>query len=206
MLRRIGVFLIGFYAGMASAETASEIVIPDYQPPGAAAETSSPANFDNMNSVENSASIKNSSLSDPKALAAWQDYFSKLSPCEPGTFALSQINPILSKQYGAVVTNKINGIRNGRCDVTIMYYAENDPRIVQNAMSDIANQMLKYPAGEECHFSKSTVDDMIEFDLKLLKGEEVKIGNNDPHSKAIAEECAPFVVIKGEKMVELAAE
>jgi hypothetical protein len=172
------------------AETVGEFVIPDYNPaaPTATVQPSAP----------------NPISPDSKTITLWQNYFDKLNTCTPGTFALPQINPHLAKQYGNIQTNQINGAANGHCEVVMMYYSETDPRLERKSQAD--NQIQQYPAGQVCRLSKMTADAMIEFDSNILKGGEVKLASDDPHSKAMMEECSPFVVINGEKSIEMAEE
>jgi len=170
------------------AETVGEFVIPDYNPV-AATTTAQP-------------STPNPTSPDPKTVTLWQSYFTQLNTCTPGTFVLPQINPHLAKQYGNTQTNKINGATNGHCEVVMMYYSETDPRLERK--SQVENQIQQYPAGQVCRLSKVTADAMIEFDSNILKGGEVKLASDDPHSKAMMEECSPFVVINGEKSIEMA--
>lgn len=144
------------------------------------------------------AQSKNDIAIDTKTVTLWQEYFTKLNDCTPGTFVLPQINPHLAKQYGNILTARIDGALNGHCEVIMMYYSENDSRLKRNPQSIAVQQ---YPTGQECRLSKATANAMIEFDSNVLKGNEVKIANDDPHSKAMMEECTPFVMVDGEKIL-----
>lgn len=178
--------LICLLSNVVYAETVGEFIIPDYNPVAATAQPVTP----------------NPTLPDAKTVTIWQNYFTQLNTCTPGTFVLPQINPHLAKQYGTIQTNKINGATSGHCEVVMMYYSETDPRLERKAQAE--NQIQKYPAGQVCRLSKMTADAMIEFDSNILKGGEVKLASDDPHSKAMLEECSPFVVINGEQSIEMA--
>ncbi|MHB1948363.1 MAG: hypothetical protein ACYCQI_09645 [Gammaproteobacteria bacterium] len=183
-------YLMYLFSNMVFAETVGEFVIPDYN--SAAVTTTA---------VPSDPSPKSS---DSKTITVWQNYFNQLSTCAPGTFELPQINPHLAKQYGNIQTNKINGATNGHCEVVMMYYSETDPRLERKSLPENQDQIKQYPAGQLCRLSKMTADAMIEFDSNILKGGEVKMVSDDPHSKAMMEECSPFVVINGEKTLEMA--
>lgn len=174
-------------SNLVNAETVGEFVIPDYNP-AATAEAQPPQ--------------PKPTSPDSKAITLWQNYFEQLSSCAPGIFELPQINPHLAKQYGSIQTNKINGATNGHCEVVMMYYSQNDSRLKPQAENQ--SQIQQYPAGQVCHLSKMSADAMIEFDSNILKGGEIKIASDDPHSKAMMEECSSFVVINGEKSLEMA--
>lgn len=177
MMKWMMILLLSLFSNIIRADVVGEAVIPELQ--------STPAE-----------STKNAAIN-TQAVTAWQNYFNQLSNCAPGTFVLTQINPNLAKQYGNILTAKINGANNGRCEVIMMYYSENDPRLTLKS----GNPIQQYPAGQECHLAKATADALIEFDSHLLKGDELKIANGDPHSKAMMEECTPFVMINGEKII-----
>lgn len=181
--------LICLLSNLANAETVGEFVIPDYNP---------------VATTEVQPSLPNPTSADSKTVTLWQNYFEQLSSCAPGTFELPQINPHLAKQYGSIQTNKINGSANGHCEVVMMYYSQNDPRLKPKPQAENQAQVHQYPTGQVCRLSKITADAMIEFDSNILKGGEIKMASDDPHSKAMMEECSPFVVINGEKTLEMA--
>lgn len=163
----------------------SEITIPDYTPPGAA----EPAVNEKL---------KAATKITYNVATAWHDFFDKLHTCTSGNYILEQINPVIAEQYGNLETTKIMGWRDDKCHLSIMYYSENDPRLTPNPQSTAPVE--KYPAGQECYFSKETIESVIEFDNRILRGQTITASNDDPYSRAMAEECSPFVIMEGKKV------
>ena len=136
----------------------------------------------------------------PEVVVAWQAFLTKLRSCDAGVYVLSQINPVISTQYGGVETDKITGWQENKCRLTIMYYDESDPRLSPNVEKTVQEKSEKYPAGQECHFSKTTIESLIVFDSNILVGGALSDTTHDPYSVAIAQECTPFVVVDGKKL------
>lgn len=153
-----------------------------------------------LNEYENLIRVSSLLLSNPVVVADWLDYLNKLSGCVPGIYALSQINPILIKQYGEIVRYEILGYENNQrniCNVTIMYYAENDPRLLLPTPDSTPKKIIKYPTGQECLYRPSTIEAIVAFTKNLLSGDEVKVLSNDALSLAIMRDCKFFVMING---------
>lgn len=138
-------------------------------------------------------------LSDPNFVAEWQDYLNKLTACVPGKYVLSQINPLLAKQFGQVETISILGSENNLCHVIMMFYAENDPRLLLPLPDTTVAKLNKYPTGLDCALRPATTDALVDFTKKLLNGEEVRITNQDPLSNLLTQDCRFFMMINGVK-------
>lgn len=129
---------------------------------------------------------------------AWEKYLSQLKSCAAGDFVLTQINPLLSAQYGKVETDKVLGWDGEKCHLTMMYYGENDPRLTKVAQQ--GKQYNQYPTGQDCYFSREALDSLIAFDTGILQGQIIVTLNDDRYSNAIAQNCASYVVIDGNKV------
>lgn len=132
---------------------------------------------------------------DPKVKTAWEAFFQNLSSCTPSTFQLPQINPVAKKIYGDTMTNKVLGIENNRCHVVMMYYAENDPRLMATSVEK------NYPVGQDCRLTPQTVSAIISLEQDLLAGKEVQLSNQDALSKAVQTECDSYIIMNGKKVI-----